>query len=172
MENELYNNESRQNHAVKTGKYRGLSYIIASCGTHPVAYVKIPKDHYFYRAKDREILYEFPAPCHGGITFVGTPSTIDYAFVEDDIWLGWDYAHAGDFYREGYGKKWTIKEIYEEVKNFVNFLLDRPSNRSIVKSISPDGSITYWTKNWTEDEIDLKHSVETVLEQFGFERED
>ena len=171
MEIELYNS-NRANRLVKKDTYRGLTYIIASCGTHPVAYVKIPRNHFFYRVRDKEVIYNFPAPCHGGITFVGTPSTIGVDFNKRDIWIGWDYAHAGDFYREGNGKKWTLEEIYEDVKTFINFLLESVANETTVESISPDDSTLVWKKSWSEEDIDLKHSIETILEKLGFEREE
>ena len=172
MEKKLYDNELSGNHLVEAGSYYNISYIIASCGTHPVAYVKIPKGHYFYQIENKEILYDYPMPCHGGITFAGTPYTQDYQFNEDDLWIGWDYAHCGDFYREGFGKKWTKEEIKNEIKNVIEFLLsEKKSNEIIIKSISPDGSISYWVKNWNKDEIKLKESLETILENLGFVEE-
>ena len=172
MEKKLYDNELSGNHLVEAGSYYNISYIIASCGTHPVAYVKIPKGHYFYQIKNKEILYDYPMPCHGGITFAGTPYTQDYQFNEDDLWIGWDYAHCGDFYREGSGKKWTKEEIKNEIKTVIEFLLsEKKSNEIIIKSISPDGSISYWVKNWNKDEIKLKESLETILENLGFVEE-
>lgn len=62
---------------------------------------------------------------HGGVTYVR-----DYLYISEnqkiDGWfIGWDYGHYGDY--AGYeellpqeirmgGKKWSTKEIYQEVK--------------------------------------------------------
>ena len=70
---------------------------------------------------------------HGGFTFGDTIFTgLDFgesAISKDLHWLGWDYAHAGDY--SGYfpnkpnkAKKWTTPVLYEHtlevINNFIN----------------------------------------------------
>lgn len=60
---------------------------------------------------------------HGGLTYSG-----EAYWKEDDgsFWLGWDYAHAGDYTSFGYNtsksKKWTTSEIRDEVLSVIKQL--------------------------------------------------
>lgn len=112
------------------GDYLGFHFIIVSYGIHPCAYVEIPKDHkWFGKDYDEKELEDIV--CHGGLTYA---DNLDHVLGKEqakDRWfIGWDYAHAGDY--EGYyldsrfnfspfkkDKKWTTEEIYEEVKNVI-----------------------------------------------------
>lgn len=108
------------------GIYKGFHYVIVSYGTHPCAYIEIPKDN----VSDEDELID--VSCHGGITYVSTaglfkPSNKNH---RDDHWIGWDYAHYMDYYYSLYnfeffneGKKWTTKEIFEDVKNVIEQLI-------------------------------------------------
>ena len=70
--------------------------------------------------------------CHGSITYVSRtglirPSNKNHG---DGYWVGWDYAHCMDYYYSPYnfeffneGKKWTTKEIFEDVKNVIEQLI-------------------------------------------------
>jgi len=101
----------------------GVNYAIVHLGTHPCAYVglKHPSNNkYFIEDSDLDV--------HGGCTFHTINNTnISYLSREYD-WIGWDYAHLGDFsgydiisgkhHRDVYGnhdKKWTFGEILAEV---------------------------------------------------------
>lgn len=116
------------------GYYKGFQYWIISLGTHPCAYVEIPKGHkYFGKPYD-----EIPLDCHGGVTY----SESDLVFHEyspkyhcevkttiEDTWIiGWDYAHSGDYYASYVGgswmgdKKWRTEDIFNEIKYVVNQL--------------------------------------------------
>ena len=99
------------------GEYRGHRYVVISYGYHPCAYVSMPKG--------RAILTS-GIVCHGGITYVnkdleGIPSD------ENTWWIGWDYAHHGDYsgllWLMG-GKKWTTKEIVEECERVIEQIED------------------------------------------------
>lgn len=101
------------------GEYKGFNFVIVSYGTHPCAYVEIPKNHPLYETDYGYIDID----CHGGLTYDG-----DLLFVDDSLkgwYIGWDYAHAGDYV--GYmfdnasskDKKWKTEEIYEEVKKVI-----------------------------------------------------
>lgn len=75
----------------------GYHIAVVSYGTHPCAYVSVPKGHPYYgKAWD-----EIPIECHGGVTFSEPNCSFikwnDDCAKEDIWWIGWDYAHFGDF---------------------------------------------------------------------------
>lgn len=85
--------------------------------------------------------------CHGGITFIGSLTK----FGDEQYYIGWDYAHTGDYlsmgdnepYHNKDGKKYSILELvadcyyvigqlqmYEQIKSeseYKNFLGDSDS---------------------------------------------
>lgn len=105
----------------------GYKYYILNLGTHPTAYINIPKRHPFYN-KDNYEIYDicYDIEVHGGLTY-----SKGYLWISDNEkikgwFIGWDYGHYGDY--AGYeemlpknirvgGKKWTTEEIREEVYN-------------------------------------------------------
>lgn len=108
------------------GVYKGFHYVIVSYGTHPCAYIEISKDN----VSDEDELID--VSCHGGITYVSTaglfkPSNKNH---RDGLWIGWDYAHCMDYCYSlcdsgllNDSKKWTTKEILEEVKDVIEQLI-------------------------------------------------
>lgn len=120
MKKMVYSSE-RKIDVLDTGYCFGLLYYILNLGTHPTAYIKIPKDSKYY-GKDMD---EIDLEVHGGITYAK-----DYLYISknqkvDGYFIGWDYAHYNDYagYEEKLpqnlrtgGKKWTTQEIYEEIK--------------------------------------------------------
>lgn len=97
-------------------------------GTHPVAYVENKNGFMDYEDANKSTDY---VP-HGGFTY------LDNAYWNKNDkteYLGWDYAHCND-YMAYYSqlsifsnskcnlKKWTTEEIFEEVKNVINKLID------------------------------------------------
>jgi len=111
------------------GVYEGYHYAILSYGTHPCAYVEIPKDHPYYKYNTDKI--EDIISCHWGITYChnfksnhkDASAHIYEVFGKSKV-IGWDYAHCYDYsgtyikrpsvYFDSL-KKWTTEEIYEEV---------------------------------------------------------
>lgn len=97
-----------------SGVYRNRKYSIISLGSHPCAYVEFHNE--FERGDD----LWYKTPCHGGITFD------DYAYWDENdetYYIGWDYAHSEDYLPYNvYGKKWTIQEILENVKEVIDYL--------------------------------------------------
>jgi hypothetical protein len=100
-------------------------FYIISLGTHPCAYVHVPSTNPITKAFFSLIDLSGYIYCHGGVTWFDyyLPDNKRYT---DGKWLGWDYAHAGDYY--GYkcyewndtdSKKWTTEEILEEVKDVI-----------------------------------------------------
>lgn len=120
MEEVVYSKE-RCTRVLDIGVYRGFDYVIVTYGMHPCAYVRVPDSHEYY-GKDTD---EIPVECHGGITYAehGLPQIgRKYGY-----YIGWDYGHCGDyvclpFCNEENRKKWTVNEIFEEVKNVVSQL--------------------------------------------------
>lgn len=109
-----------------SGKHKGIDYLIISYGTHPCTYIRVPKSHKYANADYDTV----PLNVHGGLTYDGC-----LAHIKDEIgvslpkggyWLGWDYAHAGDFsgyyltpspyhdYFQTHDKKWTTAELHEQ----------------------------------------------------------
>lgn len=107
------------------GIYKDFHYAIVSYGTHPCAYVEIPEGHELYDVSDEDELVDID--CHYGITYVSKTGLIKPSNKNhrDGHWIGWDYAHYMD-YIFGIchcGKKWTTKEIFEDVKNVIEQLI-------------------------------------------------
>ena len=104
-------------------------WAIITLGTHPCAYVGIPRDDPSYE-EDYDDIGKPYFDCNGGITFSGHNRHCHFTMFNLDIWwIGWDYAHAGDYlhYPEHFGikssgKKWTLEEIEEEVMKVIEQL--------------------------------------------------
>lgn len=122
------------------GCYKGYKYVIISYGTHPCAYVKVPKGHKYYGvgyddAKGINV--------HGGLTYCQDVLHFDMPIViklfgkvlftitpkqRKSWWFGWDYAHCGDYiesviempkmFARDYSKakRWTVDEMRYDVK--------------------------------------------------------
>lgn len=119
MKEMIYQAE-RKIEVLDTGTCFGFFYWILNLGTHPTAYIKIPKNHKYYVKEYGEIDIDV----HGGLTYAR-----DYLYINEtqkiDGWfIGWDYAHYLDYggYEEKLpenlrtgGKKWTTEEIRKEV---------------------------------------------------------
>lgn len=107
---------------VAKGLANGYSFEIVSYGSHPCAYVDIPRGHELYEMNGYSDYEKFP-DVHGGITYA------EYANEETgEFWrVGWDYGHTGD-YMSYFAKnnkaiseklkRWTVEEILEEVNSF------------------------------------------------------
>lgn len=119
---------TRCNKELLRGDYRGFEYRIMDLGTHPTAYVKIPKGHPLYKKDwmDWKHPIDDEIEVHGGITY-----SRDYLYCEgenlDGWWIGWDYAHWGD--HTGYDgseplkpwfTKWTTEEIVHDVTSVID----------------------------------------------------
>lgn len=112
------------------GKY---VYFVLNMGTHPCAYVGIPKGSRFYN-----VSYDMvPVLCHGGLTFGEIHTASIFNNTEERYFIGWDYGHLGDFI--GYAlddfifdifdlsddnddKKWTTSEMVEECLDVIDQL--------------------------------------------------
>ena len=104
-----------------TGIYNGYEYLVITYGTHPCAYIRSDN----LTEKQINIIDE---NCHGGITFPQQEFGGNIKNL-DGKWVGWDYAHCMDYtygaYNTSDDKKWTTKEIFEDVKNVIEQLIKR-----------------------------------------------
>lgn len=101
--------------------YKGYNFYILNLGTHPTAYVNIPAGHpYYFKHYD-----DIDIDVHGGLTYSENFLYIDKNTKIEGFFIGWDYAHWGDYF--GYfindeilgkgndkAKKWTTDEIIQE----------------------------------------------------------
>lgn len=96
-----------------TNNHKGYDYTIITYGTHPCAYIDLPKEHPWYKLSYDEIEIK----CHGGLT---------YSKQNGNFWrIGWDYAHCDDYCPYYFNspenfKKWTVKEIVKECESVCN----------------------------------------------------
>ena len=118
---EMEYSEKRKREVLDTGYCLGFLYYIMNLGTYPTAYIKIPEDHKYY-GKD---MGEIDLDVNGGVTFSQEGLNVSENQRIKGWFVGWDYAHCDDYigfellYPEQFrtdGKKWTTKEIYEEVR--------------------------------------------------------
>ena len=125
MKEMIYINEQKRE-LLDTGIYKNYKYYIMSLGTHPTAYIEIPEESKLYNKNYDDIYINV----HGALTY-----SQDYLYISEtkklEGWfIGWDYAHYGDYYG-GYtellqtngSKKWSTEEILEEVKDAIEQLL-------------------------------------------------
>lgn len=98
-------------------------------GSHPCAYVTYPG---IWGIEDCDQAWiEDEVEPHGGFTFLGE---FDEWTGIDKTWLGWDYAHLGDYVYSGIDilpfrydvdeKKWTTEEILEEARAVLQCIKD------------------------------------------------
>lgn len=117
-----------------SGEYKGYKFAIMNLGTHPTAYVENKRGFCEYDEANEATDY-IP---HGGFTYLGKAHWDE---SDKTIYLGWDYAHLGDYVSYDFGiaelnqiiesgigdldeKRWTTTEIYEEVKVVIDKLLE------------------------------------------------
>lgn len=113
-------NTKRIIEVLDSGTCNGYNYYILNLGTHPTAYVEIPKNHKFYRKHYDEISIDV----HGGLTYSKDKLFLGKENKENSWFIGWDYAHLGDFsgfemlfsnFSNNEDKKWTTEEIQADV---------------------------------------------------------
>lgn len=75
------------------GVYKNYYYAITSLGTHPCAYVEIPKDNLLYKI-DYDCVDD-KINCHCGCSYVGYG--LPCGIKENEWFIGWDYGHCCDY---------------------------------------------------------------------------
>lgn len=124
---ELYSTERGEKKLLIEGDYWGRHFaIVRNPIGFPVAYIEVkPKDWIMsveIDGEDYDTRYDAASMfVNGGATYFGSA----YWNEEDDrTYIGWDYAHAGDYYPlynngNDDGHKWTICEILMDVAHAV-----------------------------------------------------
>lgn len=116
--------------------YEGVHFYIISYGTHPCAYIEVPRNHPYYGKGYLELDKIFIV--HGGFTYAKDFLRLSNGVKLVSSWfLGWDYAHLGDymgFYEDSrikneLLKKWTVEEIILECKKAIKELLEVSNGR-------------------------------------------
>lgn len=127
-------------------EYKGIPYIVHITEKlgHYCGYIRIPENHPWYKlgvkkrwykitpTSKRRYHYDYdaiPLEVHGGLTFGRLISKCDYpqGFTRG-LWVGWDYAHLGDYVKTSMfpdesGYEWSEEEVERECKNAINQLL-------------------------------------------------
>lgn len=122
---ELYLEDLKIPMLVTTGIYKGYSYYILTMGTHPTAYIEIPKESRYY-AKFYDDIDDIDV--HGGLTYSDKRLYTDKGIFEG-WFIGWDYNHYDDFNlllsKYGHaGKMWTVHEIVEECQRVIDQIIE------------------------------------------------
>lgn len=110
---------------LSSGEFKGYNYYVLSQGTHPCGYVEIPSESGFFNVDYDDI----PVDCHGGLTYGRGYLTGVAEEAENRYFIGWDYAHFGDYM--GYYSTWELSgaihytdEIVRECKNVIAQLIE------------------------------------------------
>lgn len=114
MNGEVYS-ENKNTQVLEHGTHKNYDYYIVSYSSHPCCYIALPKEHPCYGMDYDEIQYEIGIDCYGGLTYGE-----DYLLNLTGKWfIGWDYAHSGDFrmlpWGDEYGRKHSLDELREDV---------------------------------------------------------
>lgn len=151
---EMKYSKERKIEVLATGYCFGLLYYILNLGTHPTAYIKIPGSINIDKDK---------LDVHGGITYSENHLWISENQKIDGEFIGWDYAHYGDYagYEEIFpkeirtgGKKWTTTEIYKEV-------------REVCYQIKKGGKIMNEKAKYTEVNEEQNNRIDDVRNMFS-----
>ena len=113
---------------IAAGTYKGYDYYVLNLRTHPTAYIDVINTSLNGKHYD-----DIDISCHGGLTYS------DYILktVDKKGWfIGWDYAHYGDYMDYGYEtgmndgtKKWSTDEIIRECKRVINQIIKLEKRR-------------------------------------------
>lgn len=155
-------------------KYKNYNYYVLNLGTHPTAYIEIPKENKLYRKSYNEI-YEIGCDIdvHGGLTY----SDNELMGVKSENWfIGWDYAHCGDYYGyeecmpesiRTYGKKWTTEEIIEECKNAIDQIIGFES-KEIIEEPKKIEKIDFRTLNTQKEKNRaMKDTINKLIDEIN-----
>lgn len=106
---------SNESDIVKIGTFKFFDYYICNFMGHAVAYVRINEKY-----ANSDLIDQIQV--HGGITFAGSLGRLPK--VENTTFIGWDYAHCGDYtFFNPYGYLWPINEIEEHCKEVIDQLI-------------------------------------------------
>lgn len=132
---EMVYQSSRKIELLDSGEIKRFKYYIVNLGTHPTAYIEIPKEHKYFNVKYNDV----EVKCHWGLTYSESYlNTGKKDEIKDSWFIGWDYAHCSDYcghnllgYGGFLGKKWATEEILQEVKNVIEQLIENGGNENV-----------------------------------------
>jgi hypothetical protein len=111
-------------------EHKGIDILVLSMGSHPCAYIGVDKDSEFVKSiKDKDYDdIELSDYVHGGITYAGVGE--GEVRPSNKFWIGWDYAHMGDYFHIGIkcpkgmkGHKWTTQEMIDDAKEAIERMI-------------------------------------------------
>ncbi len=113
---------SKKYEILDEGDYKGKHYVITYMGKYPCAYVEFNDEF------ERDSKMWENVSCHWDANYLDIgPWTYPQHKINNDprIYIGWDYGHVNDYTRFDDDinlKKWTVKEIREDVKKVIDYL--------------------------------------------------
>ena len=105
----------------------GMAYAVVNTrGSHPCAYIRFPgieKVKNYESLFIDEDIYDTECCIHGNFTFLGSLEHLGL----HGIWIGWDYAHIGDYLGYGHSnqagdKKWKTEEVVAHAKRALEYI--------------------------------------------------
>lgn len=136
MKQMVYTTRTKKAEILATGIYKNFKYYVISYGAYPCAYVDVSNTSLASTDYD-----EINIDCHGGLTYSEDYLSAADTEKSDGKWyIGWDYAHYGDYtfhpfhpYIGGgeWDKRWTTEEIVAECKNVINQIVDEEGVRKL-----------------------------------------
>lgn len=110
--------------------YSGYEYLVVNFGSHPAAYVRIPKEHPYYEKE----FWNMKIKPHSDLSFGGTLEKYNL----EGFWIGWEYNLFGDFVAgrtreyitEGWHKQYVTSEIIEKIHDVIDLLIDYASEEN------------------------------------------
>lgn len=113
--------KARSNNLIAWGRHNGMTFYIMDRRAGPCAYINVTGT--FLDGKTEHELAD--VECHGGVTWADN-AVPGLESADDGLqwYIGWDYAHAGDWDKDIYtgGRKWSVAEIIEECHEVIDGL--------------------------------------------------
>jgi hypothetical protein len=136
------------------GNYREVDYIVTTGPVDAlVAYIKIPEGHPWNKLVDKVSTFkigeheitvhngydDIPLDVHGGLTFSHRTNGEEWPQGFDaGAWIGWDYAHCGDYVPRigSYGERHSVESVEYEVKAAIDSMLEyQEQKQSVLQSL-------------------------------------
>lgn len=129
MEDEIYSN-NKKSMFLEHDMIDGFKYFIVSHSSHPCAYVEIPKGHKLFGMDCDDIHEKYEIWVHGGLTY----SEDHLSKLKNKWFIGWDYAHYGDYtyfprdFLETDEHEYSLNEIRNDVINVIKQIVNLSNN--------------------------------------------
>ena len=135
MKEMVYKNRMKVPELLDCQEFNGYKYYVLNQGSHPCGYVELPKKNLCFGKTNNECV---DINCHGGISYSYADlhfmdNNNEYKLLENSWFLGWDYAHWGDFMYlsdddvmfmyDGIDEKYSTWEVVQECRNVINQLI-------------------------------------------------